>query len=257
MADLNEYNKKKSHALNIINIWKFIVNIAIYSIVVLILIVIYITFHIFVIRYCLFGLLIGCAVSYGLGKNKYANKKILCFLIFLSAVFIIFLHLFFHDSISKIVLQKLCLSFFTYVLFFSAFSFFIIKFVSCYRKKTYFQNKNEIFVSIVLFSFIFHIGLSIIYYYLFTPVDVFIMGYWKFLYVFLTDITFSLNLGNPEGTFFYKINSKIITLAGKLTVIITILSCIAEFIITVFSAWKFAIPPCPLFLSDENAGIED
>ena len=89
MTDLQEDNKKKSHKLNIINIWKFIVNIAIYSIVVLILIFIYIAFHIFVIRYCLFGLLIGCAVSYGLGKNKYANKKILSFLIFLSAVFIV------------------------------------------------------------------------------------------------------------------------------------------------------------------------
>ncbi|MEQ8191359.1 MAG: hypothetical protein ABRQ39_25570 [Candidatus Eremiobacterota bacterium] len=266
----------------------------------------------YIIHNCLIGLIIGCAISYGLQKNKYASKKILFILIVLCSisanlrysfspfpipinslyfclivclgivgfifykkgrpfnVFFIGIILLIHSATCIIYkpqgprvrllgiynqdagfkLQQL------YLLFFFFLSLVIIEAISYEVKKKGYPNKKKVFIWILLCSFITYLSLSVIYYIL-APEE-FASSYWNFLWI---QIKYNIRpqigyYDNPWGggmwegmpigfkIFGYFINfCKTLTFNkisyDNLVIIVTILICIGEFLITSLCAWKY------------------
>ena len=266
----------------------------------------------YIIHNCLIGLIIGCAISYGLQENKYATKKILFILIVLCSVSANLIYSFspcpipinnlcfcllvclsiagfifyrknrsfnvFFIGIILLVHSVLCIIYKPqgprqrifniynedagvklqqlYLLFFFFLSLVIIEAISYELKQKRVPDKKKVFIWILLCSFITYLSLSVIYYIL-APEE-FASSYWNFLWIQIKH-NIRPQIGyydNPWGggmwegmPIGFKIFGYFIDFCKTLTfnkisydnlvIIVTILLCFAEFLITSLSAWIY------------------
>lgn len=202
---------------------------------------------------CLICLGIGGFISYR--KNRYINVFFIGkILLIYSVIFIMYKptgegHTLYNME-SGIRLQQL------YLLFFFFLSLVIIEAISYEVKKKGYPNKKKVFIWILLCSFITYLSLSVIYYIL-APEE-FASSYWNFLWI---QIKYNIRPqigyyddpwgggmweGMPIGfkIFGYFINfCKTLTFNkisyDNLVIIVTILLCFTEFLITSLCAWMY------------------
>lgn len=340
MADTGENSKQSVHKSNIRDIWNFLEdklrNLLFYSgiptVILFIYIILLITGLAYACHYCIIGLVIGCAVSYGLQENKQRLNKILLFLIYICSISTIWLYslgykfFFLSSPINIFLFSLVCLGmggvifyrknryiniFYVgisfaiylvisvmykpfqeeynnetalrlqqlYLLFFSFFSLIIAEFISHKVKQKGYPGKKQIFIWIVLFSLIIHSGLSFVFYGL-APNDVVFqdgskvdsyckflyfrfynncypqMGYHYYCYYLGEEKIHKFNFYEEIVRFYEKITFGKID-SDNINVIIGIQLWIAEFLITIFCAWKFVVSTCLSTLTLNNNNIQE
>lgn len=151
-----------------------------------------------------------------------------------------------------------------YLIFFFFFSIILIEFVLYILRQKVTLNKKAIFILIFISFIIIHL-VSSFFYYILVPDRFFTDNYWAFLLNPLENIHCREICFFPEHLWknynkikyiyeiitFHKINS------DNLGIIIGIHIWIAEFLITVFSAWTFVLYTCPCLATSNNNNIKE